>query len=78
METTTTRVKDSVCGMTIDAESAAGKSEYEGETYYFCSSACKDKFDANPAEFVASGEKAETFAVSSNGEIQNRFTTRMR
>ncbi len=68
METTTTRVKDSVCGMTIDAESAAGKSEYEGETYYFCSSACKEKFDANPAEFVAPGEKAETSAASSNGE----------
>ena len=53
-----TKVKDPVCGMTIEAENAAGTSEYNGETYYFCSPACKGKFDANPAQFVANDEKA--------------------
>ena len=55
METTITgtTVKDPVCGMTIDAEKAAGNDEYQGETYYFCSDACKAKFEANPAQFAA-------------------------
>jgi Cu+-exporting ATPase len=63
-----TKVKDPVCGMTIDASSAAGTSEYEGETYYFCSPVCKEKFDANPAQFVASEENEKAAPVApSNG-----------
>ena len=33
-------------------ESAAGRSSYAGETYYFCSPSCQAKFDADPAKFV--------------------------
>ena len=44
--------KDPVCGMTIDEKTAAGKSEYKGQTYYFCAAVCKTKFDANPAKYV--------------------------
>jgi YHS domain-containing protein len=44
--------KDVVCGMQVDPQKAAGKSEYEGKTYYFCSQSCKQKFDANPTEYV--------------------------
>ena len=40
------RVVDPVCGMTIDPASAAGASEHDGQTYYFCSKGCKEKFDA--------------------------------
>ncbi|MCY7376134.1 MAG: YHS domain-containing protein, partial [Pyrinomonadaceae bacterium] len=47
--TVSTKIKDPVCGMTIDAGKAAGKSEFGGETYYFCSPVCKEKFDTNPA-----------------------------
>ncbi|CAN5465768.1 YHS domain-containing protein [soil metagenome] len=42
--------KDPVCGMQVEELSAVGQSEYEGKTYYFCSSGCKTKFDADPAE----------------------------
>jgi len=41
-------VHDPVCHMDIDAESAAGSSEYEGQTYYFCSRGCKSDFDEDP------------------------------
>jgi len=44
--------KDVVCGMQVDPNRAAGKSEYQGRTYYFCSIACKAKFDANPQHYV--------------------------
>ncbi len=64
-----TKVKDPVCGMTIDAESAAGTSDYKGETYYFCSPACREKFDANPARFAGVEGKTEVAAAdASNGK----------
>jgi Cu+-exporting ATPase len=44
--------KDVVCGMTIDPAKAAGTSEYQGRTYYFCSKGCKAKFDAKPQEYA--------------------------
>jgi Cu+-exporting ATPase len=43
---------DPVCKMQIDEKKAAGKSEYKGRTYYFCSAACKAKFDANPSAYA--------------------------
>jgi Cu+-exporting ATPase len=44
--------KDVVCGMQVEPATAAGTSEYQGKTYYFCSKSCKTKFDANPRQFV--------------------------
>jgi len=44
----TTVVKDLVCGMDIDVDSATAKSEYKGQTYYFCGQSCKAKFDEDP------------------------------
>jgi YHS domain-containing protein len=41
------KVVDPVCGMQIDPAKAAGKSDYKGKTYYFCSDNCKKTFDAN-------------------------------
>lgn len=40
------------CGMQVDPDSAAGTSEYEGETVYFCSSGCKVKFDEEPERYA--------------------------
>jgi Cu+-exporting ATPase len=37
---------DPICGMTVDPARAAGASERDGETYYFCCNMCKEKFDA--------------------------------
>ena len=43
---------DPVCGMEVDEATAQWKTEYNGKTYYFCSIACKTKFDANPERFA--------------------------
>ncbi len=45
-------VKDPVCGMEIDSAAAAGSSEYEGQTHYFCNLNCKQSFDAEPARYA--------------------------
>lgn len=44
--------KDVVCGMQVDSWKAAGTSEYNGKTYYFCSKGCKAKFDANLSQYA--------------------------
>lgn len=44
--------KDLVCGMTVKPETAAGKYEYAGATYYFCSEGCRQKFQANPPAYL--------------------------
>ncbi len=57
----TTKVTDPVCGMMIDAETAAGTSEFKGKAFYFCSPICKEKFDAAPQDFIKpEGNKTET------------------
>ena len=43
---------DPVCGMQVDPAKAAGTSEYQGQTHYFCSKGCKAKFDASPGQYV--------------------------
>ena len=51
-------VKDLVCGMEIDPETAAGKSEHQGTTYHFCATGCKTDFDADPAKYIGGGAAA--------------------
>src|SRR6266478_10149603 len=46
------RVKDPVCGMTVDPQNAAGFYEYKGQTYFFCSIGCREKFKADPERFL--------------------------
>lgn len=45
-------MKDPVCGMDVTPEKAAGKSEYQGQTYFFCSEHCLKKFRENPRDFL--------------------------
>ena len=53
-------VKDLVCGMEIDPNTAAGKSDYKGQTYYFCAPGCKKAFDKEPEKYVKTeGHDAE-------------------
>jgi Cu+-exporting ATPase len=54
----TTAVKDLVCGMDVETATAAGSTDYKGQTYYFCGSKCKQKFDLNPEQYL--GKSAGT------------------
>ena len=44
--------KDPVCGMAVSNDDLGGKTEYQGKTYYFCSPACKERFDSDPRPFL--------------------------
>jgi len=45
---------DPVCLMKVLPETAVGKYEHKGRTYYFCSLRCVERFRANPDRFVGS------------------------
>jgi len=44
--------KDPVCGMTVDEATAKYKSEYKGQTFYFCNERCLKTFEKQPHRFV--------------------------
>lgn len=56
------KVKDPVCGMTIENKEAAGTTVYEGTTYHFCSLACKEKFEKDPKAYATGTRKEEKAA----------------
>ena len=43
---------DPVCGMTVDPATAKHRTDYKGDTYYFCSAGCKTKFAAAPEKYL--------------------------
>ena len=45
-------VEDPVCGMQVSPD-ASPRSEFNGETYFFCCEGCKAKFDADPSGVLA-------------------------
>jgi copper-(or silver)-translocating P-type ATPase len=53
------KVKDPVCGMTVDPATAMNSATYEGKTFWFCSEGCRAKFMADPKTF-ADGPKSST------------------
>ncbi len=47
-------VKDPVCGMEIDPQTAYATREHMGNTYYFDSATCVEQFDADPHKYAMS------------------------
>lgn len=44
---------DVVCKMEVDPKTAPAKSEYKGQTYYFCAPGCKRAFDKDPEKYLS-------------------------
>src|SRR2546426_1039746 len=49
---TDTLIKDPVCGMAVDSATAKQRRAHGGQTYYFCSQHCAEKFEAAPEKFL--------------------------
>jgi len=50
---------DPVCKMEVDPKTAPAKSEYKGQTYYFCAPGCKVAFDKDPEKYLKGEGKHE-------------------
>ncbi|HZW29270.1 MAG TPA: YHS domain-containing protein [Isosphaeraceae bacterium] len=46
--------QDPVCGMDVQPEPAAGRSEYQGQRYSFCGANCHPQFDPEPRRHATS------------------------
>lgn len=46
-------VRDPVCGMEVDRRTAKFSLDREGRTYFFCSAACKTKWESAPEKYLA-------------------------
>jgi YHS domain-containing protein len=62
------QVKDPVCGMMIDPDTAAGRATHQGTTYYFCSTQCLRQFQADPARYV--GTSPSTAAAGAASDVR--------
>jgi P-type Cu+ transporter len=50
--TLTAFAKDPVCGMDVDPTTAQHKTDYNGQTFYFCSRGCMLDFQDDPEKFL--------------------------
>jgi len=53
------RVRDPVCGMSVDPNTAKHRFDHEGTTYFFCNPRCLEKFRASPATYLEPPPKPE-------------------
>ena len=68
-------MKDPVCGMDASPEKSAGKMEYGGQTYYFCSEHCLKNFREHPQGFL---DKKRAKAIKTGlAEDQREYTCPM-
>jgi Cu+-exporting ATPase len=56
-------VKDPVCGMSVDPNTAKHRAEHAGHSYFFCSAGCRTKFLADPAKYLEPAPAAKVEAV---------------
>jgi P-type Cu+ transporter len=48
--------KDPVCGMSVDPQATPHRTTYAAIDYFFCSSGCRTKFEADPARYLAANK----------------------
>jgi Cu+-exporting ATPase len=60
------KVRDPVCGMTVDPVTSKHRFDYRGETHHFCSEGCRTKFVADPTQYR---DKTKPKAAAPEGTI---------
>jgi Cu+-exporting ATPase len=57
-------VTDPVCGMQVDPRTAGHRLVHQGRTQFFCSAACKARFEADPARYLSKSNATATPAAA--------------
>ena len=66
---TPVRIKDPVCGMTVDPATAKHHAEHGGAMFHFCSAGCAAKFTADPGKYLADTPASMAAAAAPAGAI---------
>jgi P-type Cu+ transporter len=61
--------RDPVCGMVVKPATAQHHSRHRGQTYYFCSSRCREKFEAEPERYLTPAASEPPHASAGGGEL---------
>jgi Cu+-exporting ATPase len=61
--------RDPVCGMVVEPATAQHHSRHRGQTYYFCSSRCREKFEAEPERYLTPAAPEPPHASAGGGEL---------
>jgi Cu+-exporting ATPase len=64
-------VLDPICDMTVEPASAAGKFDYDGATFYFCSVHCQKLFQTDPAKYLAAAKARQSSKPSAPSAAQH-------
>jgi Cu+-exporting ATPase len=48
----TAKVRDPVCGMSVDPATSRHRFDHDGKTFHFCSAGCRTKFAADPPKYL--------------------------
>jgi Cu+-exporting ATPase len=73
---TTEEIKDPICGMTTESPEEFISYKRQGETYYFCSEHCLNKFKADPDKYIRpETESAETETSGTEDKHSGQFYT---
>ena len=67
MDQQTTR--DPVCGMSVDPARAKASEVHAGNTYYFCSAGCADRFRATPEKYLAAKAPAQPQTPGTSAQL---------
>jgi YHS domain-containing protein len=67
------QVKDPVCGVMVDPDTAPAHTTYESQEVSFCSHECRRKFEAEPARYGGSMERHEPPYTVTKGFAAPKF-----
>jgi Cu+-exporting ATPase len=67
--------KDPVCGMTVASRRAVAQVEHAGNTYYFCSKGCAERFSRAPEKFLVAPGTAATDHAPAHAEHESESST---
>jgi len=61
--------KDRVCGMAVDPQKTPHRTTHAATDYFFCSSGCRTKFEADPARYLTAEKPAPEKSAAPTGTI---------
>ena len=62
---------DVICHMDVSIDQAAGRSDFDGRTYYFCAMGCKREFDDDPAAALKAEDEYDHSAPMDHGMAES-------
>lgn len=67
------QVKDPVCGMMVDPETAPAHTTYESQEVFFCSQECRRDFEVEPARYAENLDRPDARLMDTKSFVAPKF-----